>query len=127
MPPAGGGAMLIGAVPVAPLDAAVTVTVPGEAPAVKVTEAVPVPPVVVEVAADKVPKGGAPRENITRVPLATGIPPVVTVAVTTEAPFAPTVDGDATTVTVVGGAALMMIRTEPVAPPDVAVTASVPS
>src|SRR5713226_7906918 len=75
MPPAGGGAMLIGTVPFASLDAAVTVTVPGEAPAVKVTEAVeavPVGLVVVALAADKDPKRVLLREKLTTVPLATG-------------------------------------------------------
>jgi len=113
-------------VPFAPLAVAVTVWIPSVVP-VKVTEAVPIPPVVLAVSADKVPKGVAPREKVTTVPLATGIPPVVTVAVTTEAPFAPTVVGDATTVTVVGGAALMVITAEPLAPPELAVTVSVPS
>ncbi|HLQ26334.1 MAG TPA: hypothetical protein VK138_10705 [Acidiferrobacterales bacterium] len=122
----GAALMVITTEPLTPLEVAVTVSVPSTAPAVKVTEAVPVPPVVVALGADKVPKPLV-REKVTTVPLATGTPPVVTVAVTTEAPFAPTVVGDATTVTVVGGAALMVITAEPLAPPELAVTVSVPS
>jgi hypothetical protein len=118
--------MVITTAPFAPLDVAVTVSDPVAGPAVKVTEAVPVPPPVLALSADKVPAVPV-REKVTRVPLGTGTPPVVTVAVTTEAPFTPTVVGDATTFTVAGGAALMTIATVPFAPPTVAVTVSVPS